>query len=648
MNKTLRCRINERFSLELLKALNKICTDKTIPDNNSKIEMVKELLTRFNVDFSSLGPGTNRYAILIDGVVFKIALDKWGQRDNLNEFVMAKELQPYVIKVYEVNSNGLIMTCEYVTVIDKDEYASQREPILSILDDLSQSYLLGDVGYISKNFLNWGYNDAGELVILDFAYIYKIIAHEMKCNSPNCTHPYLEYNSSYSSLICPDCRKQYSFMDIRRKYSIKDEERYVKLTKELSYKTDEKKLVIETDEPEVIYNNPIVEEYEDEEYDYSKLTYSQIRKELEEKEVQDDEGSNIIELLNEPYYQVSTEDKNIFKYETVKSFKEEKTMSEFMKQLARIYQEDAKRHHKNDENPYARHLEEEKVEDTFEEEPTVEEVDPYDALIMESNERQAKQNEKRIEEKPFKKQEPQRAERPNKGRNEKNNQQPQRNNQQVNKVENYIDSTAARKAEVMDKVEAPERKDSTPKNNIPMRKPDEVINVSPVSVETVEDAPVVHQPKEEPVEVMETKIEEPIVIGEGTPINMNEETVEIVKAAMELDAMESPEVPANVIEAEETTEESEEDIDARNREIVNEIVDSICNSNLEEEDMQATEEIKKESSVTVSRNNPTGVIRKEANVEFSFKPASKKVAEEDESEETEMERMIRQQQNRMR
>lgn len=644
MNRTLRCRINERFPLDLLKALNKVCTDKTIPDNNAKIDMVKELLTRFNVDFSSLGPGTNRYAVLIDGVVFKIALDKWGQRDNLNEFVMAKELQPYVIKVYEVNSNGLIMTCEYVTVIDKDEYAAQRESILTILEDLSQSYLLGDVGYISKNFLNWGYNDAGELVILDFAYIYKIIAHEMKCDSPNCSRPFLEYNSTYSSLICPDCRRSYSFMDIRRKYSIKDEERYVKLTKELSYKTDEKTLVIETDEPEVIYNNPAVDDYDDDEFDYSNLTYSEIREKLEEKELEkDDDEEDITEILKEPYYQVSIGEENIFKYETMQSFKEEKTMSEFMKQLARMYQESAKRENKSlKDNPYKRYIEEDtKEEEVIEEESTLEEIDPYEALIRETNKQRAEQNKKSVEEKPYKKNEPKRNDQNVATRKEQRHNNPNNNNQGNHAQKYQQPSRDEKKDEV--KTEA-----SKPINNIPMRKPDEVIKAPKITVETHEEKVVVHEPQEEVTNVIievEDKPESASIMSVFKTEDVQEtiETVskEVTQEFVSVDIGKGSDDQGITIVTPKTEEEVNTDAEARGREIVDEILDAI----VEEETMQNTEESKNETTV-VSRNNPTGVIRKEKHVEFSFRPAAKK--SEEDTGETEMEKLIKQQQSRVK
>lgn len=261
MKKKLRSRINEIFSEELLNALNRVCDDKTLPDNNTKVDMTLDILDMFGVNYNMLGPGTNRLAVLIDGVVFKIAMDDWGKRDNLNEFAMSKELQPYVIKVFEVNTNGLIMTCEYVTVISQEEFRENREEILSILDDLSQGYLLGDVGYVQKNYLNWGYTDNNDLVILDFAYIYKIIGNELTCTNPECNKSYLDYTHDYSLLKCPHCGKSYTFVDIRRRYTKNEEMGFVKLTKELSYKTTGTSLEVEV--PDVKTEETVKENVEE-------------------------------------------------------------------------------------------------------------------------------------------------------------------------------------------------------------------------------------------------------------------------------------------------------------------------------------------------------------------------------------------------
>ena len=43
--KVLRCRINEVFTNDMLKAIHQVTDDPTIPDNNSKIDIIIELLS---------------------------------------------------------------------------------------------------------------------------------------------------------------------------------------------------------------------------------------------------------------------------------------------------------------------------------------------------------------------------------------------------------------------------------------------------------------------------------------------------------------------------------------------------------------------------------------------------------------------------
>lgn len=185
-------------------------------------------------------PGTNRFAILIDGYVFKIAMDKAGIRDNLAEFSLSQELQPFVIKVYECN--GLIITTEYVTVISKEEFNNSKEEIRHILSYLSEGYLLGDVGSINKNYMNWGYRDDGSLIILDFAYIYRVLGEEMLCNGVNkdgsICEAILEYDENFDKLICPNCRKKYTFHDIRRRISKEYESKELETIKQIAIKVD--------------------------------------------------------------------------------------------------------------------------------------------------------------------------------------------------------------------------------------------------------------------------------------------------------------------------------------------------------------------------------------------------------------------------
>ena len=212
-------RILQHMSVELLIELDKICKDVTISDNNIKVDKMVEVLDKYDVNYSELGPGTNRFAILIEGYVFKIAMDRLGVKDNWAEFSLTQELQPFVIKVYECN--GLIIVTEYVTVISKDEFIKRKDEIRRILSTIADRYLLGDVGTVSKNFMNWGYRDTGELTILDFAYIYRIKGEEMICGGKNkagdICQSFLNYDENFHNLMCPTCGKKYIFTDIRAK-----------------------------------------------------------------------------------------------------------------------------------------------------------------------------------------------------------------------------------------------------------------------------------------------------------------------------------------------------------------------------------------------------------------------------------------------
>ena len=220
--------------------LNSIALDVLIPDNNTKMNLFIAAFEEFNVPYQELGPGTNRGAFLIDGYVFKIGFDKAGIADNWAEFSLGQELQPFVTKCYECN--GLIAVSEYVTVISKEEFNNSKEEVRQILSHLADSYLLGDVGSVTKNFMNWGYREDGSLVILDYAYIYRVIGDELICGAliSDTEEVYcdgsLEYDVNFHKLICPKCRRNYTFHEIRRKISKEYEEKEKSAIKDIAYK----------------------------------------------------------------------------------------------------------------------------------------------------------------------------------------------------------------------------------------------------------------------------------------------------------------------------------------------------------------------------------------------------------------------------
>lgn len=207
MNK-LRHRIHEIFSEELLIEIENVKDNPMYTDNNSKIEEILILLKDLGVIF--VASGTNRMAILINGYIFKIALDSFGIKDNWNEFEMSTCLQPYVTKTYECN--GLIAVAEYVNLINKDEFYDNRDNIASILTILSENYLFCDMGLTTKNYANFGYRATKEIVILDYGYIYPLDDRIMYCKK--CGNK-LIWNKYFTKLVCSHCAKEHDPIEIR-------------------------------------------------------------------------------------------------------------------------------------------------------------------------------------------------------------------------------------------------------------------------------------------------------------------------------------------------------------------------------------------------------------------------------------------------
>ena len=173
--------IKKYFPMDLLIEIYRI-TRLSDFSNNEKGVMMKELLTKWELPWASLGPGTNRMGIQIEGYAVKIALDEAGMIDNKREMLYTKDLQPYVIKIYECLNNGLLAVSEYVDVFTMDMMLAHQNQMRDILKDIAGSFLIGDVGVSRKNYANWGMRSNGEIVMLDYAYVYSRSYSIFKCN----------------------------------------------------------------------------------------------------------------------------------------------------------------------------------------------------------------------------------------------------------------------------------------------------------------------------------------------------------------------------------------------------------------------------------------------------------------------------------
>ena len=211
----LRSRLKEIFPIDCLMELDELTMNHTA-DTNTKSKVCDSILRKYGIKFASLGCGTNRYGILIDGYCYKIAMDIDGKTDNKREFIYSRPLQPYVIKCYETFPNGLIASFEYVQSFTSSDHVVTKDERRKILAEISKLFLIGDMGISDKNYANWGYRTTGdkEVVILDFAYIYSLSYSVFRCPCGGI----LNYDDAdYNYLRCPNCKKNYSFWDVRKR-----------------------------------------------------------------------------------------------------------------------------------------------------------------------------------------------------------------------------------------------------------------------------------------------------------------------------------------------------------------------------------------------------------------------------------------------
>lgn len=255
--KILRSLIKKYFPIDCLVKLDQLTTAHWIKNNNLKSPKIREILDEYNVPYSGLGTGTNRYGVLIDGYAVKIALDRAGKTDNKREFKYSKIIYPDVVKVYECLESGLVAVFEYVSYFSLDDFYDHQEEMREILYRISQEFLIGDMGVTTENFMNWGIRSDGSIAILDFAYIYALSYRGFVCTCDD--EGTLEFDNDYNYLVCPFCRRKWSFEDIRKRITKADEIAEIGDIKELGY-------VLTTSE-------------EEHEIDYSKTP----RKEIKEK-----------------------------------------------------------------------------------------------------------------------------------------------------------------------------------------------------------------------------------------------------------------------------------------------------------------------------------------------------------------------------
>ena len=223
--------IKKNFSEEFMRKIYDIYSNDYISIVEKTIQFDKLFTDEFGErkDYRRIGEGTNRFVCLLDNHIIKVAYNYLAYIDNMNELAQAKYKSKYLAQAFE--TNGIILVSEYVTVMDKEEFLESQFHIKRILDVLAEDqamekdkrkfYILGDMGMSEKNYGNWGRRMNGEIVVLDYGYLYQLSNDEWKevAKCPTCGSS-LEYTKDYSELECTrtDCKTKVKYTTLRNSF----------------------------------------------------------------------------------------------------------------------------------------------------------------------------------------------------------------------------------------------------------------------------------------------------------------------------------------------------------------------------------------------------------------------------------------------
>lgn len=224
--------IKKNFTKEFMRKIYDIYSDDCMSIVEKTILFDKLFTEEFGdrKDYRRIGEGTNRFVCLLDNHIIKVAYNYLAYIDNMNELAQAKYKKKYLAQAYE--TNGLILVSEYVTVMDKAEFLENQLAISRILLDLEADrdpyskekekyYILGDMGMSNKNYGNWGRRMNGDIVVLDYGYLYQLSYKEWKevSKCPVCGSS-LSYTEDYSELYCEksECKTRVKYTTLRNNF----------------------------------------------------------------------------------------------------------------------------------------------------------------------------------------------------------------------------------------------------------------------------------------------------------------------------------------------------------------------------------------------------------------------------------------------
>ncbi|MGL6099464.1 MAG: hypothetical protein ACRC0G_07550 [Fusobacteriaceae bacterium] len=163
-------------------------------------------------------------------VVFKIALDSRGLKDNMLEFDLFFDAPAtviengYLIEVFEKSENDLILVSREADLV-MDIYTSKKfkNQIHRMFSLMDKYYLLDDMDPANLAVVYAEHYDGSRIervTIIDSANLVKKGKLDMFCTSEDCVEnrsadTYLEYTQDMKRMFCRRCGTHYTFADIK-------------------------------------------------------------------------------------------------------------------------------------------------------------------------------------------------------------------------------------------------------------------------------------------------------------------------------------------------------------------------------------------------------------------------------------------------
>ena len=194
-----------------------------------KLQMIDNVCRRRGlVKFAS---GTNRVVYRhpeFNNILFKIAYDRVGLKDNPAEFKNQNLLKPFVAKTFEISPCGTVGLVERVEPIkSREEFISIADDAYTLLNDfIVGRFIVSDCG--SEYFMNMGTRPGFGVVLLDYTYVYDLDENKIFCNKPDLESPTgkcegdIVYDDGFNHLYCSKCGAKYRAIELGKKIDDKE------------------------------------------------------------------------------------------------------------------------------------------------------------------------------------------------------------------------------------------------------------------------------------------------------------------------------------------------------------------------------------------------------------------------------------------